>query len=581
MISGQKFIRDTVNIASRLRIADCLVGRPDIRDHAATLIALQDGEIEIVDVTLSRKERALGRYIGLLMGNRSYPEDEMIPVGVKLPQMYPSPLFHLSHAIRADRWGHEATAHVPHLPRSVCEIEEHLHESMEGVFRNDAENSHAFCKVADNFSAISEDQRFEEVTGTTIQAIAQFLEAIRREHPVMFLLLLSFELEEALRVMPSLAYRGGENPMRQWRDKFFGNARCSIYVLFEVTRILKRGTAIISHLSSRTHFTVSRIRRLASRLRQGQVSDADGNLLKHLNLTTFTLRKNILIDIDRHHEVAGEAGRYRFARRATGYGTFSAFACLTGADRAYSAEVVDDWIENFVLNLPVAGPAPAVSPKSNAIEVDRIEGAGKNQEESLATYYGLTGKELAIVVAHEVGAVMGSKTSVRLIARLADTIAQKLWTGGTIRSEQVAYMRKSIDYVFPPVGSFRHSCGFAASSWSNLEQDAANWEALAKWGRTNGKGNSFAELFVKTRRYLQGWSYGTARLANTGPAARIFGHLSRACGLLADDPIWIKLLHRQRFIEGINAKNKTVGPNRSDIFGTGPKSMNELLDLVA
>lgn len=48
-------------------------------------------------------------------------------------------------------------------------------------------------------------------------------------------------------------------------------------------------------------------------------------------------------------------------------------------------------------------------------------------------------------------------------------------------------------------------------------------------------------------------------------------------GPLAQDPIWIRLLDRAKFIAGINAKNTPANNNRGAMFGPGPKSLNRLI----
>ncbi len=553
---NHQFFDHAANVRGRLRFAERFPRREDIHGHAGTLIDLQDGRIGPRAIRLDLQERAAGRYIGRLIGHPAFPQDELAPVGIKLPPLYFSPLFHIESVLRS---GTSISSAVPHLPRTVPELENWLNEEMEGVF--------------------GDSDRFEKTTGVTIHVIAQFLFAIRTTHSALFLLLLSFEIEEAGRMMPCLNAIGGQSMASEWRETYFSKAKCSILAIFEIVRILRRGTAIVNELSTRRRFTVGEVRNVAARLRKGITTSADRATLESVAISTYGLRKIVLNDIDRHHAVRHKPGHRAFRRRATDEHTLlSMIACVSGSDAAYAVDVLDDYIDNAVKNLPVAGLPPVKAPKQSAIKVARIPRAGKNQGEQLFTFYGLTGRELAILVAIEVGAVLGDTTSVRSMAALGSAILDTLWSGESeVRSDQVVTVGTMAHLIFPAAGEFRHSCGFARSSWADLEADAGRWRALAESESATDPGDSYAELFLATRRYLHGFSYGTARLQDLDAAARIFCHLSHAMGPLAQDPIWIRLLDRAKFIAGINAKNTPANNNRGAMFGPGPKSLDRLI----
>lgn len=568
---------DAANVRGRLRIADKLPLRHDIHDHATTLIALQDGGIDPVDVKLTSSERALGRYMDQVIGYPAFAEDEQAPVGLKLPPLYCSPLLHLERALRRQRSDY---SDGPHLPRSIDELEEYLHEAMQGIFRDDAEKSGALCEDDAMSRTLREEARFEKTTGVKIRAVAEFLFAIRTTHPELFLLLLSFEIEETQRLLPCLAYQGGANKARAWRDVYFGKAKCSILEVFEIIRILRRGTDIVHALSVKRHFTVSEVRQVVAKLRKGASVAGDKAALTSVMLSVYATRKIVLNDIDRHDDVRGQRGRAAFHRRASDKGTLLSLTCLPIRDTAYAADVLEDYIDNVVMNLPFAGPLPETPSPSSAIEVARIPGAGKSQGEQLFSFYGLTGEEIASLVAIEVGAVLSKGLSGRSSAALANTILDRLWKGASeIRNVHISRMAKVMPLVFPTKGKFRHSCGFARSSWVEIDADARQWRALAE-GAEADLNDPYAALFVATRRYLHGFSAGVARLGQLEEAARIFCYLSHSMGLLAHDPVWIRLLDRAKFIAGINLKNDPAANDRAELFGPGPKAFEELVRAV-
>lgn len=502
------------------------------------------------------EERAAGRYIDRLIGHPLFPQDELAPVGIKLPLLYFSPLFHIESLLRS---GTSISSAGPHLPRTVPELEGWLNEEMEGVF--------------------GDSDRFEKTTGVTIHAIAQFLFSIRRIHPALFLLLLSFEINQARRTMPCLDNIGGRNEASQWREAYFNKAKCSILAVFEIIRILSRGTAIVKVLSVKRHFTVSEVRRLAARLRSGSRTSGCRDALEAIGISTYGLRKIVLNDIDRHHAMRGNPGHRTFRRRATDQHTLlSMIACLNGPDAAYAVEVVGDYIDDAAKNLPGARPPPQITPKHSAIPVERIDGAGQKQNEQLFTFYGLTGRDVAILVAIEVGAALGKHKFGRPEAALANAILDALWAGESeVRSRGVDAMTKAMNLAFPAKGDFRHSCGFARSSWTDLEADAEQWRILAEARNVANVGDPYAELFLATRRYLHGFSYGVSRLADLDEAARIFCHLSHAMGPLAQDPAWIRLFDRAKSIAAINVKNEAANNDRAAKFAHGPRNLEQLV----
>lgn len=456
---NHQFFDHATNVRGRLRFAEWFPQREDIHQHAKTLIDLQDGRIDPGAIRLDLEERAAGRYIDRLIGHPLFPQDELAPVGIKLPLLYFSPLFHIESLLRS---GTSISSAGPHLPRTVPELECWLNEEMEGVF--------------------GDSDRFEKTTGVTIHAIAQFLFSIRRIHPALFLLLLSFEIEEARRTMPCLDLIAGRSEGSPWREMYFSKAKCSILAIFEIVRILRRGTAIVNELSTRRRFTVGEVRNVAARMHMGTTTSADRATLEAVAISTYGLRKIVLNDIDRHHAVRRKPGHRAFRRRATDEHTLlSMIACVSGSDAAYAVDMLDDYIDNAVKNLPVAGLPPVKVPKQSAIKVARIPRAGKNQGDQLFTFYGLTGRELAILVAIEVGAVLGDTTSVRSMAALASAILDTLWSGESeVRSDQLITVGKMKQLVLPAENEFRHSCGFARSSWADLEGDAAQWRVLAE-----------------------------------------------------------------------------------------------------
>ena len=93
-----ELIDDAINIDRRLRIKDRMAGRRDIKERAADLISYQDGLKTLSQIALPTADYALGRYIARTIGAPYTPNGEIAPVGVKLPLLYFSPLYHLHMA---------------------------------------------------------------------------------------------------------------------------------------------------------------------------------------------------------------------------------------------------------------------------------------------------------------------------------------------------------------------------------------------------------------------------------------------------------------------------------------------------
>lgn len=575
---------DAANIHSRLSVADAVPHREDILEHAGSLIAVQDGRLALSELQLSQRERALGRFMGRLMRAPVHPEDERRPTGTKLPPLFFSPFYHFYRASRIEKTGDESCWFLlAHIPRTLKEVEAYLHEATCGVFCEYEARVDVLCEDEEGEPVLRENPDFEKITGVSIRSVARFLLAIRESDPALFLLLLSFEIDAARLHSPSIAFKSGRNAASEWRDAFFSKSRCSILAVFELIRLLRRGTTIVSALSVKRRFTVRQTRALAERLRTGVLYRDRGDLdtLRDINLSVFALHKIALVDIDRHHSVRKREGRAGFRRGATDKGTLLAMTCLLGAATDYAAEVVEDYHDDRVLNLPIADPSSSQANQYSAITVARIPGAGKCQDEALCSYYGLTGRDVATLVATEVRAIVGHGMSKRSTAGLANIILGHLWQGAPeVRCPHVDAALRIGKLVFPGQGQFRHACGFARTSWDNLEGDAEHWRRLATARNLVDPSDSYSMLFLTTRRYLHSFSYGVSRLDQLDRASRIFCHLSQSLGLLARDPVWIRMLEREKMIAGINLKSKRGKEPKRIEFGSGPKGVGQLLEAV-
>lgn len=573
---------DAANIHSRLYVADAVPNREDILEHAGSLVAVQDGRLALSELQLTQRERALGRFMCRLMRAPVHPDDEKSPTGTKLPPLFFSPLYHFYRASRIEKAGDEGSWFLlAHIPRTLEELEAYLHEATCGVFCEYEARADVLCEDEEGEPILRENPDFEKIIGVSIHSVARFLLAIRESDPALFLLLLSFEIDAARLHMPSIMHKSGRNAASEWRDAFFSKSRCSILAVFEIIRLLRRGTTIVSALSVKRRFTVRQARTLAERLRKGVLHRGDRDTLRDINLSVFALRKIALVDIDRHHRVRDKDGRTGFRRGATDKGTLLAMTCLLGANTDYVAEVIEDYIDNRVLNLPLAGPSSSRTNRYSAMTVLRIPGAGKCQDEALCSYYGLTGRDVATLVATEVRAIVGHGMSKRSTAGLANTILDRLWQGAPeVRCPHIDATLRIGNLVFPGQGQFRHACGFARTSWDNLEDNAEQWRRLSTARNSVDSSDSYSMLFLTTRRYLHSFSYGVSRLDQLDRASRIFCHLSQSLGLLARDPVWIRMLEREKMIAGINLKSKRGKEPKRIEFGSGPKGVGQLLEAV-
>ena len=564
-------IDDAVNTDRRLRIKDRMVGRRDIKEHAADLISYQDGSKTLSQIALPTPDYALGRYIARTISAPCKPDGESTPVGVKLPLLYFSPFYHLYMARAAKQQiVPNLRAVLPHLPKTVTELEDHLHKAMGGTFHNSA--------------------LFQSIVGVPIKPVAEFLFDLRGSAPMLFLFLLSLEFEEALKMMPALRYRGGQNPATIWRERYFADANCTIIEVFQIIRSVRHGTAIIETLGKNRNFTVNAVTELSNERTKKQSkivlkpkpvqrsSIDDRDLLRRGNCTTYALRKIACLDIDRHKDPGLSQDQYRFEKQDSDLRTLSKFCCLTGPNTEYSRTVLGDFVDQHAQNLPIA-PAPQIMvPEKSDINVARLSGSGGFRQGDLAAYYGLDGPGVAIASAIEIGDTVSVKISKSQLAVLANAILEAAsWCKigvSPVRSEHVARAMKAAGHTFPKKGEFGHCTGFALSSWENLEHDKALWTLLVK---SKFSFDPYVRQFLEGRRYFMELTHDVKDLRSLRQSARIVCYLAQSVGLLSGDPIWIRLQERVRVMLQITLKAKPYSHDRRQSFGTGPKALGELI----
>ena len=83
--------------------------------------------------------------------------------------------------------------------------------------------------------------------------------------------------------------------------------------------------------------------------------------------------------------------------------------------------------------------------------------------------------------------------------------------------------------------------------------------------------------FLKAAAILWQLTHEVKEPAAARRSARIFCYLAQSTGLLSGDPIWIRLQERVRVMHQVTLKSKSYSHDRGDSFGTGPKTLAELI----
>lgn len=556
--------QDAINIDRRLRLRDRDRARADIQDYAQQLMEWQDGKIALSSIDLEPHYIARGRYIARTIGAPLVPGCEVAPIGVKLPLLYFSPLYHFYQGNLTkveSRYGQDRR--LPHLPKTKREIAAYFHSTM-----------------ADGFYG---ERLFRLVVGVNIDAVAAFLADIRGTHPALFLLLLSEELDLAIEKLPSLDYaKGTKNLTAHWRSDYFPDLACSIASVFRILRILRRGCAILKVLAARDPFRLSVMKTIASDMKAARSSDQSCELLRRANHTVYALGKIAFTDLDYHTDEQGKRpGAFRFEKQNSDLRTLAAFSRLAGPDTEYAGTVVEDFIDRARLGLPIGGRPPIIWPSSSATVVDRINLRGGLRRDELACFYGLDGRDIAVHVAKAVADLAGRKIMPDRLASFANVLleATEYCEPGEAnrRVHHVIHADDVIRLAFGKFGDFGHGAGFAASTWQDLERDKFMWKLLvtAKWSR-----DPEARMFLEGRRYLYALTHEVHRLGKLERSTRIFCYLAHSMSLLSTDPIWIRIQERTRSLVGVTLTGKQGKHARAGMIGAGPKTIGEMMALL-
>lgn len=561
---NDNLVKDVINIDRRLRIHDLDRARSDIQDYARQLVDWQDGKISLSSINLEPHQLARGRYIARTIGVPLLPAKETAPVGVKLPLLYFSPYYHIYQGKLArveSRHGHNPL--LPHLPKTRREIAAYLHSTM----------ADAFC----------DDSTFKRVIGSDVDAIAGFLAELRRTHPAIFLLLLSEEIERAIKIMPALDYvKGHKNFAAPWRNEYFAGLVCSIAAVFRGLRIIRRGCAILKVLAARDPFRLSAMKRMVSDLNAARSSEQGRELLSRANHTVYALRKIAFDDLDYHMgEQAEKQGAFRFEKQNSDLRTLAAFSRLAGSDTDYTSIVFRDVIDQARLGLPVAEQPPIHLPTASATAIGRIDVRGGLRRDELACFYGLDGRDVAVHVARAIAELAGRKIMADRLANFANLLLEATgfcdYGEANRRAQHVVYADDVVKLAFGRRGDFGHSAGFAASTWQSLERDKTMWKlsATSKWSR-----DPTVRMFLEGRRYLFSLTHDVQRLGKLDRSARIFCYLAHSMSLLSTDPIWIRIQERVRLLAGVTLTGKKGKHTRVQQIGPGPKSIGEMIALL-
>jgi len=551
----QELIEDAINIRRRLIAMEKMTEKSDIANRAADLIALQDGDRFLSEIQLSAGERSLGRWIADTIGVPKLACHEPMPPGCKLPPLIFTPAYQFHLALAQP---HVSPPVFQHLPRTAKEIEEHLHQWTDSAFQ---------------YNTV-----FDAVAGVSINAIAGFLASIRRSHPELFLMLLSENIEEALRIVPALKWPKAPGQIAQWRATFFGNAKCSVISIFRALRITRRILRILQKLNADDGFNLAAIKYCGKHIATARCDPDMRLLLKRTSLTLFSLRKVVLMDIDRHKDPNLARGAYRFGKAASDTRTLALLRFLDGPDTDYVKVALGDFAKQLESTLPVAGSPPEEWPESSDIDVERIGGRGGTRYGLLANYNGLLPTDLAAHGALRVDATCEGNAEDVPLAEFANALLVasgynakgEVW----IRAEHIKRQAKLAASVFPARGQFGHTSGFAETSWDDLEGDSRLWTYLAKERHSD---DPLGKMFLQLREHLLDQTHDVKKLDRIDDAARIVCHLAHSTGLLTGDPVWLRLQERTRAILGVTLGGRTPTKDNIKPFGAGPKTLAELI----
>ena len=559
MNAEQDLIENAINIWRRLLANEKNAGRCDIVKRAADLIALQDGNKFPSELELTSSEKALGRWIADTIGVPKLACDETIPPGCKLAPLVFSPSYQFHLARASPRTSCRPV--LQHLPRTAGEIEEHLHQWTGNAFQYNT--------------------ALDAVTGVGISAIAGFLASIRRSHPALFLLLLSEEVEEATRLLPALQWSNAPGEVARWRTAYFEHAKCSIAALFRALRIARCIFRILQKLNADHGFNLAAIKHCGNHLAIARSDPEMRRLLKRTNVTVFSMRKIVLMDIDYHVDTNHPRSAYRFHKAKTDLRTLARYRCLDGPDTEYARKALKDFPRQLELTLPVADDPPAEWPDSSDIDVTRVGGRGGTRYGPVANYYGLLPTDLAAHCAHCVEETCAGSAKPFQLAEFANAL---LFASGYdakgevwIRPEHIRRQAKLAASVFPAKGEFGHATGFGETSWHDLESDSRLWTYLVKETRSD---DPLGKMFLELREHLLKHTDDVRKLERIDDAARVFCHLGQSTGLLSGDPVWLRLQERTRAMLGVTLSGKSRSKDKVKPFGDGPKTLGALLAVL-
>lgn len=559
MDDDKELIENAINIWRRMLVIRRMSDRSDIVTRAADLIALQDGDKFLSELKLTTSEKALGSWIADIIGMPQSAGEEPMPPGCKLAPLVFSPAYQFRLA--SNQAPSSSPPTLKHLPRTASEIEEHLHQWTGSAFR---------------YNTV-----FDAVSRVSLRAIASFLASIRRSHPELFLLLLSEEIDEALTIMPALRWPNASGQIAEWRAEHFGGARCSIAAIFRALRIARRIFRILQKLNADHQFNLAAIKYCGKHLATARCNSEMRLLLKRTNLTVFSLRKIVLMDVDRHKDPNLPQGAYRFEKAASDARTLAGLRGLDGPDTDYVEGALGDFAKQLELTLPVADAPPDEWPTSSDIDVDRVGGRGGTRYGPLANYYGLLPTDLAAHGALCVDATCAGNAKPFQLAEFANALLLasgyaargEIW----IRPEHIRRQAKLVASVFPARGQFGHASGFAETSWRNLEGDSRLWTYLAKETRSD---DPLGKMFVQLREHLLTQTHDVKELDDIADAARVVCYLAQSTGLLTGDPVWLRLQERTRAVLGVTLSGRVSTKDKVKPFGEGPKTLSELIGVL-
>ena len=566
----QKLIDDAINIHRRTLIQERLGDRSDIYEYAQTIVDIQDGKTLRQNVHLDIGSLAIGRFIARTIECSTNPEQEKMPVGCKMSRLQFSPLYQLYITSAAIPGMHARADSMSGIPKTADEIAEWLHVSMGDGFLFEA----TFTEEDESTTAALLDMDvFSDAMCVRVKDIAGWIFQIRKTDAILYLLILSGEIELAVKHCKFLAYCGGtENKRLGWRERYFPGMKHSIATVLKCIRTTQQAVSIIKALSADSWYTISSLHQAGCNLGASTMTEIDRKHLSRAVLSVFGLRKILCLDIDKQ----------LFEKQSSDVRTVAGLRSHIWLESKYGKHVLDNIEDQITKNLPSMTERPEVDADHSEIIVTRMPGSGGIRKDRLASFYGLDGIEIASLIAIIVGEATGQSRSKIRLARFASALVKGAGYSPTnvvqpVRSDHIIKMVKVRKHAFPRTGRFGHSACFDLDSWSANEADQNKWKKLVL---ANSSTDQTTEMILIVRDYFFLLIKNGLPIHKLEEACRIFCYLAPTYSMLSADPIWIRIQERVRVVQRAVLKKTLDKAKTPRKFNARISSFEQIMGLL-